>query len=241
MTGTLYGVGLGPGDPELITLKAHRLISKAKVIAYPAAEGIPSFAREIVAQYLPENAIEIAMEMPMRTDRFPAKEVYDRAASSITEQLNNGHDVVVLCEGDPFLYGSFMYLYERLSGNFRCEVVPGVSSVPACAAALGRPLAARNDVLTIIPGPLNNERIQPLIENAEAVAIMKVGRHVNRIKTLLENMGLLEHAGYVERATRPDMKVMPLAHLNSDSAPYFSMILVYRGEEPWTLPQHLSS
>ncbi|WP_172795181.1 precorrin-2 C(20)-methyltransferase [Polycladidibacter hongkongensis] len=237
MIGTLYGVGLGPGDPELMTLKAHRLIAAAPVIAYPAATGVPSFAREIAAQAIGAGTEEIPMEMPMRTDRFPAIEVYDRAAKIIASHLVEGKDVVVLCEGDPFLFGSFMYLYERLAADFPCEVVPGVSSVPACAAALGRPLAARNDVLTIVPGPLENARIRPLIEAAEAVAIMKVGRHLPRLKALLAEMDLLHTAGYVERASLPNMRVMPLADLKAEKAPYFSVILIYKGEEPWQLPR----
>lgn len=240
MTGTLYGVGLGPGDPELLTLKAHRLICSAKTIAYPAAVGVPSFARQIASQYIQEGTSEIPIEMPMKVERFPAKEIYDQAAETISKKLQTGEDVVVLCEGDPFLYGSFMYLYERLRGDFNCEIVPGVSSINACAAALGRPLAARNDVLTIIPGPLEDEQLQHRIEQSDAFVIMKVGRHLPRVKALLEELGLLGAAGYVERATLPEMVVTPLVDYPNETAPYFSMIIVYKGEEAWTLhPQSL--
>ncbi|SDR21771.1 precorrin-2 C(20)-methyltransferase [Pseudovibrio sp. Tun.PSC04-5.I4] len=237
MTGTLYGVGLGPGDPELLTLKAHRLICSAKTIAYPAAIGVPSFARHIASQYIAEGTIEIPIEMPMKVERFPAKEIYDQAAATIAAKLESGEDVVVLCEGDPFLYGSFMYLYERLQGDFPCEVVPGVSSINACAAALGRPLAARNDVLTIIPGPSDNDKLTRMIEQTDAFVIMKVGRHLPRVKALLEELGLLGAAGYVERATLPEMVVTRLADYPNETAPYFSMIIVYKGEEAWTLPR----
>ncbi|WP_109316203.1 precorrin-2 C(20)-methyltransferase [Pseudovibrio ascidiaceicola] len=240
MTGTLYGVGLGPGDPELLTLKAHRLICSAKTIAYPAAVGVPSFARQIAAPYIQEETTEVPIEMPMKVERFPAKEIYDQAAETISEKLKAGENVVVLCEGDPFLYGSFMYLYERLRGDFSCEIVPGVSSVNACAAALGRPLAARNEVLTIIPGPLEDEQLQRRIEQSDAFVIMKVGRHLPRVKALLEKLGLLGAAGYVERATLPEMVVARLADYPNETAPYFSMIIVYKGEEAWTLhPQSL--
>ena len=235
MTGTLYGVGLGPGDPELMTLKAHRLISSAKTIAYPAAEGVPSFARQIAADVIPADAEELPIEMPMTVNRFPAKEIYDSAAETISEKLQSGEDVVVLCEGDPFLYGSFMYLYERLSGEHPCQIVPGVSSVHACAAELGRPLAARNEVLTIIPGPLEDDRLKERIQNSEACVIMKVGRHLPRVKNLLKDLGLLEKAGYVERATLPERQAMPLASYPNETAPYFSMIIIYKGDEPWTL------
>jgi precorrin-2/cobalt-factor-2 C20-methyltransferase len=239
--GTLYGVGLGPGDPELMTLKAHRLISAARVIAYPAPDDGESFARSIAAGIIPPDAREIAIVVPMRVERFPAKEVYDKAAAEIGAELAAGVDVVVLCEGDPFFYGSFMYLFERLAGRFPVEIVPGVTSLTATAAALARPLTARNDVLTVIPGPLPDEEIAARIEAAGAVAIMKVGRHLPRLRALIERLGLLAQAGYVERATLAAQRVAPLADVASEAAPYFSMILIYKGDEAWTLPPQSSS
>lgn len=236
MNGTLYGVGLGPGDPELMTLKAHRLISTASVIAYPAPDTGTSFARSIAADFIPEGAQELPIVVPMRVDRFPAQEIYDEAAKNIAAILESGSDVVTLCEGDPFFYGSFMYLFERLSGRFLCEVIPGVTSLTACAAQLQRPLTSRTDVLTIIPGPLPNDDIRARIDAAQAVAIMKVGRHLPRLKALLSELGLLEQAGYVERASLPEQKISRLSELKTDVAPYFSMILIYKGDEAWTLP-----
>ncbi|MTI43850.1 precorrin-2 C(20)-methyltransferase [Roseibium hamelinense] len=241
MTGTLYGIGLGPGDPELMTLKAHRLISSARVIAYPAPDSGSSFARSIAASVIPVGVREIPIVVPMRVDRFPAQEIYDAASIEIAETLESGDNVVTLCEGDPFFYGSFMYLYERLSGRFPCEVVPGVTSLTACAAQLQRPLTARTDVMTVVPGPLDDTEIQQKIEAAQAVAIMKVGRHLGRLKRLLEAMGLLDKAGYVERASLPEQKVMRLSQVAGETAPYFSMILIYKGEEAWTLPPSYSS
>jgi precorrin-2/cobalt-factor-2 C20-methyltransferase len=241
MSGTLYGIGLGPGDPELMTLKAHRLISSAGVIAYPAPDTGESFARSIAAEIIPAGAREIPIVVPMRVDRFPARQIYDKAAGEIAEVLERGIDVVTLCEGDPFFYGSFMYLFERLSDRFLIEVVPGVTSLTACAAQLRRPLTSRNDVLTVIPGPLPDDEIRPRIEAAQAVAVMKVGRHLPRLKALLEAMGLLERAGYVERASLADQKVNRLVDLQADTAPYFSMILIYKGDEAWTLPPSFSS
>ncbi|WP_269583979.1 precorrin-2 C(20)-methyltransferase [Roseibium sp. Sym1] len=241
MSGTLYGIGLGPGDPELMTLKAHRLIAGAKVIAYPAPDSGESFARSIAAGALPDGVREIPIVVPMRVDRFPAQEIYDKAAGEIAAVLETGEDVVTLCEGDPFFFGSFMYLFERLSDRFAIEVVPGVTSLTACAAQLQRPLTARNDVLTVIPGPLPDMDIRTKIEEAQAVAIMKVGRHLPRLKALLDGMGLLERAGYVERASLPEQKVHRLVDLQVDTAPYFSMILIYKGDEAWTLPPSYSS
>lgn len=232
MTGKLYGVGLGPGDPELVTRKAWRLIETARVVAYPAPLGGESFARKIAAAAIRADAEEIVIEVPMRTERQPAQEVYDAAAVRIEAQLRAGADVVVLCEGDPFFYGSFMYLFERLSVRHPTEVVPGVTSLTACAAALSRPLVGRNDVLTVLPGTLPVAALRTGIEQASAVAIMKVGRRLQQIRALIESMGLLRCAGYVERATLPNARVSPLVDAPSE-APYFSMILLYKGTESW--------
>jgi len=232
MTGKLIGVGLGPGDPELMTLKAHRLIEAAAVVAYPALENGASFAREIAAASIPAEADELVIRIPMTVERAPAQAAYDKGAAEIAEHLDSGRDVVVLCEGDPFYYGSFMYLFNRLADNYKTEVVPGVTSITTCAAVAGRPLTARNDVLTVIPGPLASAEMQAKIEAAGAVAIMKVGRHLGRIRALLSEMGLTESATFVARASLPSQQVLPLARA-PDPAPYFSMILITKGEDPW--------
>ncbi|MGB8817311.1 MAG: precorrin-2 C(20)-methyltransferase [Rhizobiaceae bacterium] len=234
MTGILYGIGVGPGDPELLTLKAHRILRDAHVVSYPQPDTGPSFARAIVAQYLTAAHLEVPFTVPMDTKRHPAKAVYDAAAQTIAHHLDAGSDVVVLCEGDPFFYGSFMYLHERLAGRYPIEIVPGVSSIMASASAIGRPLAARNDVLTVIPGPLENERIEAHIKAADAVAIIKLGRHFERIRALIGAMGLTANAAYIERASLANQRLMPLVDAGGD-APYFSMILIYKGAEPWVL------
>jgi precorrin-2/cobalt-factor-2 C20-methyltransferase len=231
-SGTLYGIGIGPGDPELMTLKAHRLISAARVVAYPAPDDGDSFARSIAATTIPDTAEEIPMVVPMRADRFPAQQVYAEAAEKIATHLDTGTDVAVLCEGDPFFYGSFMYLFTRLAERFPVEIVPGVSSLTACAAALKRPLTARNDVLTVLPGPLPDIELRQRIEAAQAIAIMKVGRHLPRIRALLDDMDLISNAGYIERASLSNQHVSSLAEA-PEKAPYFSMILIYKGNDPW--------
>lgn len=233
MNGTLYGLGVGPGDPELLTLKAHRVLTAVPVVAYPAPDTGESFARAIVAGFLTDAQTEIPIIVPMRTERFPAAEVYDKAAEEIASHLAAGRDVAVLCEGDPFFYGSFMYLFERLGRRFATEIVPGVSSIMASAAALQRPLAARNDVLTVIPGPLPDDEMETLIDKADAVAIMKVGRHFARIKALIERLGLAGAAGYCERVSLQEEKVVALESVALETAPYFSMILIYKGGEDW--------
>ncbi len=233
MPGKLYGLGLGPGDPELITLKAHRIITSAPVIAYPAPDTGPSFARQIAERYLTPEQIEIPIVMPMRVERYPAQDVYDAAARDIAAHLDAGRDVAVLCEGDPFFFGSFMYLFERLEARYEVEIVPGVSSITAGAAALRRPLTARNDILTVIPGPLETEVMRARIEASDAVAIMKVGRHFGRIRDLVRAMGLIDRAGYLERVSLDNERVFPLADVLEDAAPYFSLILIYKGQEDW--------
>lgn len=233
MSGKLYGLGLGPGDPELLTLKAHRILTSAPVVAYPAPDSGQSFARRIVAPYLLESQIEVPIVVPMRIERFPAQEIYDVAAREISVHLDAGRDVAVLCEGDPFFYGSFMYLFERLADRYATEVVPGVSSMMASAAALGRPLAARNDILSVVPGPLEDKVLRARIEAADAVAIIKVGRHFQRIRSLIDSMGLTAQAAYIERVSLEEERLLPLSEVPGDTAPYFSQILIYKGAENW--------
>ncbi|MEL6609498.1 MAG: precorrin-2 C(20)-methyltransferase [Pseudomonadota bacterium] len=230
--GKLYGVGVGPGDPDLMTVRAVRLIEAAPVIAYPTLAGADSFARRIAADVIPANAREIVMDVPMTVDRAPAQAAYDDGAAQIAEALEGGQDVVCLCEGDPFFYGSFMYLFARLSGRFEVEVIPGVTSVTTCAARAGLPLAARNERVTILPGPLPEDELRRRIEGAESVAIMKVGRHLAKIRGVIASLGLSEHAVYVERASLPEERICPLSEA-PETAPYFSMILLAKGADPW--------
>ncbi|MBS1300902.1 precorrin-2 C(20)-methyltransferase [Loktanella sp. SALINAS62] len=232
MNGILYGVGLGPGAPDLLTLRAARLISGSRVVAYPSLAGGASFARSIAAEFIGTDVQEIVMDVPMTVERGPAQAAYDAGAARIAAALEAGDDVVCLCEGDPFFYGSFMYLFARLSDRFRCEVVPGVTSIAACAARAGRPLVARNERLTVLPGPLPEAELRDRIAGAESVAIMKVGRHLAKIRGVIADLGLLDAAVYVERASLPEEVVCPLAEA-PDMAPYFSMILLTKGADPW--------
>ena len=230
--GTLYGVGLGPGAPDLMTLRAARLIEGADVVAYPTLAGGESFARSIAADLIKPDAVEIVMDVPMSVERQPAQDAYDAGALAIAEALEAGRDVVCLCEGDPFFYGSFMYLFARLSARYRVEVVPGVTSITACAARAGMPLAARNERLTVLPGPLPEDELRSRIEGAESVVVMKVGRHMPKVRGVIDALGLTAQATYVERATLAEEVVLPLAQA-PEKAPYFSMILLTKGADPW--------
>ena len=231
-TGTLYGVGTGPGDPQLVTRRAWALVETAKVIAYPAPDSGDSFARSIVAEAISPDAAEIPMIVPMRTGRAPAQSIYDEGAAEIAAHLDAGRDVVLLCEGDPLFYGSFMYLLVRLRDDYPVEIVPGVNSLSACAAAQAHPLVARSDVLTVLPATLDDEALGEAITGSDAVAIMKIGRHMPRMRALLGSLGLVDKARYTSHASLPHEKALPLA-LAPDDAPYFSMILVYKGDDPW--------
>ncbi len=230
---TLWGVGVGPGDPDLLTIKGLRVLTRCPVIAYPAPPEGDSLARAIVAPHLPPGKIEIAIRMSLEPRGFPAPEVYDPAAAAIAAHLVAGRDVAVLCEGDPFFYGSFQYLYARLAGRFRIEVVPGVSSLVACPAVAGAPLTAQNDVLVVVPATLSEAALADHLSGADAAAIVKVGRHLGKIRRVVERLGLTGRARLVEHATRPDQRVRALAEVTEDSAPYFSMVLVHRRGEAW--------
>ncbi|MEM6480045.1 MAG: precorrin-2 C(20)-methyltransferase [Pseudomonadota bacterium] len=230
--GILYGVGLGPGDPELMTLKAARLIGAAPVVAYPTLAGAESFARQIASGVIARDVEEIAINVPMSVAREPAQRAYDGGALRISEALSAGKDVVCLCEGDPFFYGSFMYIFARLADRFETHVIPGVTSVTACAARAHMPLAARNERVTILPGPLPEDELERRIAGAESVAIMKVGRHLPKIRAVMARLGVLDDATYVARATLADEVVLPLAEA-PDAAPYFSMILLTKGADQW--------
>jgi precorrin-2/cobalt-factor-2 C20-methyltransferase len=228
MTGTLYGIGVGPGDPELMTVKAWRLIGMAKVIAYLAANGKDSTARAIAAPFIPEDVTEIAIDMPMRVEREPARLAYDKGAAEIAAHLKHGCDVVMLCEGDPFFYGSFMYVFERLAATHKVVVVPGVTSVSASAAAIGQPLCERDEALKILPATMDEHVLKTELQSMQAAAVMKVGRHFGKVKRVLENLSLLPHATAIEMATHPEQRIRPLCDIPDDSLPYFTTIIVRR-------------
>jgi precorrin-2/cobalt-factor-2 C20-methyltransferase len=226
LTGTVYGIGVGPGDPELVTIKALRILRAAPVIAYPAPLDGDSFARSIVAQFLTGEQREIAIRVPMLAERFPAQDVYDRAASEIGAEAALGHDIAIICQGDPFFYGSFMYLFARLAARCRVEIVPGISSLTACAAAGGLPLAAREETLTVIPATLDKSSLERRLAGVEAAAIIKLGRHFAKVRDVLCRLDLAERAHYIERASLPNQRILKLAEVDAADVPYFAMILL---------------
>lgn len=226
MSGILYGVGVGPGDPDLITLKAHKILQSVPVIAYPAPESGDSLARAIAAPHIPAGRREIEIRMPLDPKRFPGRSTYDQAAAQIGAHLRAGEDTAVICEGDPFFYGSFMYLFDRLEDEFPVQVVPGVSSLMACAAASLTPLAARDEAFCVLPATMAEADLRARLALADAAAIIKLGRHAAKIIDVLRDLDLLDGAIYVAHATMPEQRIQSLADVDPADVPYFAMILV---------------
>jgi precorrin-2/cobalt-factor-2 C20-methyltransferase len=226
-TGRLYGLGVGPGDPELLTLKALRLLRQTPVIAYPATQDGASFARSIVAAWIGAHQREIAIPFPMRPGPLPVS-IYEAGAAALAAELDRGRDVALLCQGDPFFYGSFINLFSRLAGPYRIEIVPGVSSLTACAAAAAVPLVSRNEALAVIPATLDEGQIAARLAEADIAAIVKLGRHVAKVRRVLDRLGLLDRAVYIEHATLPTQRIAPLDCVDPAKAPYFSMALTRR-------------
>ncbi|WP_410571335.1 precorrin-2 C(20)-methyltransferase [Amycolatopsis sp. cmx-4-61] len=234
MTGTLYGVGLGPGDPELMTVKAARLISEASVIAYHCARHGRSIARSVAEPYLREGQIEEKLVYPVTTETTDhpggyegaIADFYELSAKRLAEHLDAGRDVVLLCEGDPFFYGSYMYMHERLAGRFEAVVVPGVTSVSAASSVFGRPLVQRDEVLTVLPGTLPAPELARRLADTDAAAVLKLGRTFSSVREAFAEAGKLDDAVYVERATWGQQRVEPLASVDPASVPYFSLALL---------------
>ncbi|MBV6626966.1 MAG: precorrin-2 C(20)-methyltransferase [Rivularia sp. (in: Bacteria)] len=223
--GCLYGVGVGTGNPELITIKALRIIQSVPVIAYPASETGNSFARSIVAEFIQGNQIEVPIVLPFKLEKS-AQPAYDEAAEQLAQHLNDGRDVAVLCEGDPFFYGSFMYIYDRLSPKFDSEIIPGISSVMASAAMIGIPLTYRNDVFIVLSGILSKEVLKEKLKAADAAVIIKLGRNFTKVKQVLQELGLVERAKYIENATRENQQILSIDEVEAETVPYFSLIVV---------------
>lgn len=236
MSGTLYLVGTGPGDPELLTLKAARILGSADVIAYPQKQGEPSLSFRIAESHLNRQAELLPVEIPMAVEREPAQAAYDNLAEVLLERLEAGKPVAYLCEGDPLFYGSAMYLIARIGEAAKIVVIPGITSLTATAAAIGRPLAARNDVLKVLPATLDDERLRKELQGTEAIALIKLGRHFDRVRSLLEDTGHAENAMIIEHATGKNERITALKDFASDARPYFATILCYRGGEAWAKP-----
>jgi precorrin-2 C20-methyltransferase/precorrin-3B C17-methyltransferase len=232
--GTLYGVGLGPGDPELVTVKAARLIGAADVIAYHCARHGRSVARAIAEPYLRGDQAEEQLTYPVTTEvtdhpggyAGAMEEFYAAAAARLMTHLAAGRDVVLLAEGDPLFYSSYMHMHKRIDGRFRTEIVPGVTSVSAASAALAMPLVEGDDILTVLPGTLDREELARRLREPGAAAVMKIGRSYEKVRAALKDAGRLEQAYYVERASGGERQVIEQAgDVDPASVPYMSLLI----------------
>jgi precorrin-2 C20-methyltransferase/precorrin-3B C17-methyltransferase len=233
-TGRLWGVGLGPGDPELVTVKAARLIGQADVVAYHSARHGRSIARSVAAPYLRAGQIEEPLVYPVTTEdtthpggyRAAMDDFYADIAARLAVHLDAGRDVVVLAEGDPFFYGSYMHVHKRLAHRYPAEVVPGVTSVSAAAAVLGRPLVERDEVLTVLPGTLPEAELTARLAGDQPAVVMKLGRTFGAVRSALEAAGRADEAWYVERATTDNQRTAPLTEVDPAEVPYFSVAVL---------------
>lgn len=234
MMGTLQVVGMGPGDPELLTLRAARILANTAVVAFFAKRGRPGHARTIAGAHLNPAAEELRFEYPYTTEidvddpRYEPgiRAFYEAAAGHVAARLDAGRDVALLCEGDPFFYGSAMYVFDRLRAAYSTAVTPGITSMSGCWAQARLPMTHGDDVLTVLPGTLDAETLAARLAGTDAAVIMKVGRNLPKIRAALRSTGLADRALYAERGTMPDSRMIPFAHMGEDRAPYFSLVLV---------------
>ncbi|GAB2479376.1 precorrin-2 C(20)-methyltransferase [Luteococcus sediminum] len=232
--GRFFGVGVGPGDPELVTLKAARLIGAADVVAYHAAAGRPSNARRIAAGLIREGVTEELLEYPVTTGSTShpggyagaMADFYEHCADRLAAHLRSGRDVVLLAEGDPMLFGSFMYMHDRLAEHFETEVVPGVPAFLAATATTANPLVRQTDVLTVLPGTLDEPELARRLADTDGAVIMKLGRNFAKVRAALVAAGRLEGALYVERASMEAERWLPVSEVDPASVPYFSLVVV---------------
>lgn len=234
MTGRFYGVGVGPGDPELITRKAARLIAAADVVAFHAGVGKESNARRIAAELFPPSVVEEQLTYPVTTGATDhpggyagaLADFYEESAARLAAHLDAGRDVVLLAEGDPLFYGSYMYMHDRLSSRYETEIVPGVPAFLAATAAAASPLVRQTDVLTVLPGTLPEPELARRLAGTDGAVVMKLGRTFPAVRRALEAAGRLDDALYVERASMPQERCLPVAEVDADSVPYFSLVVV---------------
>lgn len=239
--GTIYGVGLGPGDPDLMSVRADRLLRNGRHVAFFRKAGRSGQARRIVNGMLHDEVVEFAMEYPVTTEIPVTDPGYNAALSAFyaecTDHLRKlseaGEDVVVLCEGDPFFFGSFMHLYTRLKDVVPVEVVPAITGMSGAWTATGQPVTWGDDILTVLMGTLPEDMLADAMQRSDAVVVMKIGRHLEKVKSALEQAGKLDAAWLVEYASMPNQTVQRLSEAGDKITPYFSIIVVHgQGRRP---------
>lgn len=233
-TGRLIGVGVGPGDPGLLTLNAIAALNEADVIAHFAKAGNASNARAIASKHFKVGVDELSLLYPVTTE-IPKEDAayhetlrafYDSAAAQVAAHLDRGRTVAVMAEGDPLFYGSYMHLHVRLAPRYPTEVIAGVTGMSGCWSAIGEPIAQGDDVFTVLPGTLPEYELERRLADADAAVVMKIGRHLTKVRRALDRAGRLERAIYVERGTMTNAAIMPLVDKLDTYAPYFAIVLV---------------
>jgi precorrin-2/cobalt-factor-2 C20-methyltransferase len=231
--GQLIGVGVGPGDSELMTLKAARLIEAADVISYIESSPGQSQAKAIAQEQVPSLAAkpQLAIAMPMSTDRGPANARYDNGAAAIEAAVVAGKTVVFLCEGDPLFFGSFAYLLERLQPRIPCQVVPGIASPHAAASALQLPLTVLGESFAVVSGRHSAEYLCGVLQQHDSVVIMKAGRSRQKILQAIETAGRSDEAHYLEYISRSNQRIeRDVRQLDGEAGPYFSLFVIVKTE-----------
>lgn len=239
--GTIWGVGLGPGDPELMSVKADRLLRQASHVAFFRKAGRTGQARQILGTMLRSDVVEIAMEYPVTTE-IPLTDprynqilsaFYTESAERLRALSRKGLDVIIVSEGDPFFYGSFMHLYTRLRDDCPIEVVPAITGMSAAWTATAEPVTWGDDVMTTLMGTLPQETLVTQMKQADALIIMKIGRNIDKIRAALREAGRFEAAWLVEYASMPNQTVQKLSDAEGKVTPYFSIIIVHgQGRRP---------
>lgn len=224
--GTLYGIGVGPGDPDLITLKAQKCLQSCPVIAYPAPVGKNSLALQIARTHIPQKTDLLRFDIPMVSDTKILENTYNNVANQLQSRLNSGVDIGYICEGDPLFYGSFVYLMERLKNKFSIKIIPGVSSIMAGASVFQHPLSMHNTDLHILPGTLSREVLQEKLRHSDTVVIMKVGQNFSKIVDILKSLHRYDQSYFVAHATMDQEFHCPLPMVKTTQIPYFSLIYV---------------
>lgn len=236
MKGTLFIIGMGPGDPELITKKAENCLHTLSIIAYFCKKNEIGHARQIASPYLIKTPTELRFEYPITTEishhtadyKKTLTDFYNYTASVIQQHLDKGNDIGLLCEGDPLLYGSAIYILEILQKNYSIEIIPGISAMSGCWNRLQLPIVRNHQTLTVLPATLPLDVLLTKLKQCEATVLMKIGRNLTKIKSALKETNLLEQAVYIERVTQSKERILPLVQLQSEQAPYFSLILIAR-------------
>ncbi|MCF6095265.1 precorrin-2 C(20)-methyltransferase [Microaerobacter geothermalis] len=230
--GILYGLGVGPGDPELITIKAFRVLKESPVIAYPKKRmGSKSYALEIVEWYVnPQEKEMVGLVFPMTKDQVILEQEWNRTVETIWEFLRQGKDVVFVTEGDPLLYSTFIHLMRlmnQLYPQIEVKVIPGISSINAAAAQLGLPLADGDEQIAVVPATDDYDAMRKALESHDCVVFIKVAKVMDLILMVLRDLQLINKASVVTKATsREEMIWRNVEELVGSDLGYLTLMVV---------------